>query len=31
VQATIGGGGRSLSLKTVNGDIQIKRGGERAF
>lgn len=30
VQATIGGGGRSLSLKTVNGDIKIRRG-ERAF
>ena len=31
MQATIGGGGRQLSLKTVNGDIQIKRGGGSAF
>jgi hypothetical protein len=31
VAATIGSGGRSLALKTVNGDINLKRGGERAF
>jgi hypothetical protein len=31
VTATIGDGGRSLSLKTVNGDIKIMRGGERVF
>jgi hypothetical protein len=31
VTATIGGGGRSLLLKTVNGDIKIRRGGERLF
>jgi DUF4097 and DUF4098 domain-containing protein YvlB len=31
MQATIGGGGRSLSLKTVNGDIKIKRGGASVF
>ncbi|HKS27454.1 MAG TPA: DUF4097 family beta strand repeat-containing protein [Pyrinomonadaceae bacterium] len=27
VQATIGGGGRSLVLKTINGDIRLTRGG----
>jgi hypothetical protein len=31
VSATIGAGGRSLNLKTVNGDINIRRGAERAF
>ncbi|MBD0327279.1 MAG: DUF4097 family beta strand repeat protein [Pyrinomonadaceae bacterium] len=31
IQATIGAGGRTLSLKTVNGDIQLRRGGERLF
>lgn len=29
VSATIGAGGRNLSLKTVNGDIRIRRTGER--
>lgn len=31
VQATIGAGGRTLSLKTVNGDIQLRRGAELNF
>jgi hypothetical protein len=31
VRATIGSGGHSLMLKTINGDIQIGRNGERAF
>jgi hypothetical protein len=31
VNATIGAGGRMLSLKTINGDIRVQRGGERAF
>lgn len=31
VQATIGGGGRSLVLKTINGDIRLTRGGGQAL
>jgi DUF4097 and DUF4098 domain-containing protein YvlB len=31
VQATIGGGGRSLVLKTINGDIRLTRGGGQVF
>lgn len=31
ISATIGGGGRSLALKTINGDIRIKRGGRLDF
>jgi hypothetical protein len=31
VIAIIGGGGRNLVLKTINGDIRLKRGGEVAF
>jgi DUF4097 and DUF4098 domain-containing protein YvlB len=31
VSATIGGGGRNLVLKTINGDIRLRRGAERAF
>lgn len=31
VVATIGSGGRSLVLKTINGDIRLGRGGEHAF
>jgi DUF4097 and DUF4098 domain-containing protein YvlB len=31
VSATIGSGGRNLELKTVNGSISLRRGGERAF
>lgn len=31
VSATIGSGGRSLVLKTINGDIRLKRSSERAM
>lgn len=31
ISGTIGSGGRSLVLKTVNGDIRLGRGAERAF
>jgi hypothetical protein len=31
VSGTIGGGGRSLDLKTINGDIQLRRGSDRAM
>lgn len=31
VNSTIGAGGRTLTIKTVNGEIQLRRGGERNF
>jgi DUF4097 and DUF4098 domain-containing protein YvlB len=31
VTATIGSGGRNLVLKTINGDIRLRRGGEQAL
>lgn len=31
VTGTIGGGGRQLVLKTINGDIKLRRGSERAM
>jgi hypothetical protein len=31
VSATIGSGGRSLSLKTINGDVRLRRGAGRAL
>ncbi|MBD0369602.1 MAG: DUF4097 family beta strand repeat protein [Pyrinomonadaceae bacterium] len=31
ISATIGGGGRALTLKTINGDIRIKRGARLDF